>query len=147
VTTLTIAICMAASLLAVAHAQADAGMYIMRLDFGKAPRLLPVLHAKQNLDGAQETRQYDYSAKGYFKIANKTVARLPEFTGHATQSLKPISLDIKRATRHTIRAIAKRRHAKHVILTLVYRLKLTNPTPGDGTPTLQKDTQDISLTI
>ena len=130
----------------VSRARAEVGIYIFRLDFGKKPRLLPTLHAKQTLDAAQDTREYDYSAKGYFKIANKTVARLPQFTGHATRTLKPITLKVKTSTRRTIRAVAKRHHAKHVILTLVYRLHLTNPT-GDNTPAVQQDTQDVPLAI
>ena len=142
-----LATCLTIASFPATRARADAGMYIFRLDFGKNPRLLPTLHAKQNLDAAQETREYDYTAKGYFKIANKTVARLPQFTGHATQTLKPITLKVKSSTRRTIRAAAKRHHAKHVILTLVYRLHLANPTPGDNTPAVQKDTQDASLAI
>jgi hypothetical protein len=129
------------------EAQADAGMYTFRLDFGKHPRLLPTLHAKQNLDAAEEDREYDYTAKGYFKIATKTVARLPQFSGHATQALKPISLKVKASTRHTIRAVARRHHGKHVTLTIVYRLTLTKTFPGDTRPQHPTDTQDVLLAL
>ena len=75
----------------------------LTLNFGKSPQLLPTLHATQVLDAAdvQDGRQYDYSVKGYFKIAGKTVARLPTFTGHVTATRQHSRLREKASTQPT----------------------------------------------
>jgi hypothetical protein len=117
------------------------------LKFAKDARLLPTLHATEVLDAEQESREYDYVTKGYFKIAGTTVARLPAISGHVDATRQHRTLIVKRSTRSTIRAAAKRRGARRVTLTLVHRLTLTTHIPGDQTPRTQTATQDTHLTI
>jgi hypothetical protein len=128
-------------------AHAEAGFTVFNLNFGKSPRLLPTLHATEVLDAAQENREYDYVAKGYFKVAGKTVARLPTFKGHADANRQHLALTVKRSTRSTIRAAAKHRGVHRVTLTLIYRLVLTTRIPGDQTPITQTAKQYADLTI
>jgi hypothetical protein len=119
-------------------ARADCGLGPpFTLDLGKDPRLLPTVPATENLDLCEvdSGREYDYTAKGYFKIKGKTVARLPTITGHANADRQRLKLTIGRATRHTIRAAAKTRGARRVTLTLVYRLtQTTEPVTWTGRP-------------
>lgn len=128
-------------------AQADCGLGApFTLDFGKDPRLLPTVRATEKLDLCEvdSGREYDYTAKGYFKIKGKTVARLPTVTGHANADRERLTLTICRTTRHTIRAAAKKRGARRVTLTLVYRLTKTT---GPGTWTGRTYGDDSYLTI
>lgn len=89
--------------------------------------MLPTLHATEVLDCAEveSGREYDYTARGYFKIRGKTVARLPQIVGHADGTRQRVALAVKRSTRHSIRAAAGRVGARRVTLTLVYRLTQT----------------------
>jgi hypothetical protein len=119
------------------------------LGFGKSPRLLPTLHATENLDcGDADGREYDYVAKGYFKVAGRTVARLPSFTGHVNATHEHLTLTVKRSIRHTIRAAAARRGARRTTLTLVYRITQTNTIQGDlASPAVPTYAEDAFLTI
>ncbi len=129
-----------------AHADCGTGP-AFALGFGKAPRLLPTLHPTESLDCGGDGREYDYTVKGYFKVADRTVARLPSFAGHADANIERLPLNVKRSTRHTIRAAAKRRGARRTTLTLVYRLTRTNPVAGDPNPLVQTYSTDAFLTI
>lgn len=125
----------AAVTLPASAAHADCGLAApFWLDFGKSPRLLPTLHATEVLDcgEADSGREYDYTARGYFKIRGRTVARLPEIAGHADATRQRLALTVKRSTRRTILAAARRAGARRVTLTLVYRLTQTVPGAGDG---------------
>ena len=133
---------------AVTTAHADCGMGpVFALGFGKAPRLLPTLHATEYLDCGGDGREYDYAVKGYFKVAGSTVARLPSITGHVDASRQHVALNVKRSTRHTIRAAARRRGARRTTLTLVYRLTQTRTVAGDLAPPVQTYATDSFLTI
>ncbi len=94
-----------------------------------------------------EHREYDYVAKGYFKIAVETVARLPPFTGHADSTRQHIKLNVKRSTRSTIRSAARRHGKRSVDLTLVYQLTQTNRAAGDRAPETQTAKQYVDLNI
>lgn len=139
------------AVLAVAPAaRADCGLGpAFALGFGKSPRLLATLHPVESLDcGDADGRQYDYVVRGYFKVAGKTVARLPSISGHADATHKErLSVPVKRVTRHTIRAAAKRRGAHRTTLTLVYHLTQTNVIAGDLAAQTQRYAQDVFLTI
>lgn len=137
----------AAATLPPSAARADCGFGPpFQLNFGASPRLLPILHATGALDCGElgSGREYDYTARGYFKIHGKTVARLPTITGHADATRRPLRLTVKRSTRHAIRAAARRRGARRVTLTLVYRL---TQTAGAGTWTGRAYGVDSFLTI
>jgi hypothetical protein len=110
-------------------------------------QLLPVLHATEIVGFAEDGWEYDYVTKGYFKVGGKTVARLPTFSGHADRTEEHLRLAVKRSTRSTIRAAAKRRGTRRVILTLVHRLTLTASYPGAVAPRTQTVTQHAYLTI
>lgn len=110
-------------------------------------QLLPTLHATELLDAAEEGREYDYVTKGYFKVGGKTVARLPSFRGHADSTREHLRLTVKRSTRSTIRAAAKRRGSRRVILTLVHQLTLTTTIPGDMALRTKTIAQDAYLVI
>lgn len=112
----------------------------------KYGRLLPVLHATERVGFPEDGRQYDYVTKGYFKVADKTVARLPAFSGHADSTPEHIRLAVKRSTRRTIRAAAKRHHTNRVILILVHRITRTGG-GVDGVGDKQTVTQERLLTI
>ena len=129
-------------------AQADCGTGpVFVLGFGKTPSLLPTLRPTEYLDCGGDGREYDYTVKGYFKVAGRTVARLPTFTGHADASVERLALNVKRSTRHTIRAAAKRRGARRTTLTLVYRITQTNTVPGDLAGPVGTYATDAHLTI
>ncbi len=96
---------------------------------------------------ARDGREYDYVVKGYFKVAGNTVARLPSITGHADVTHERLALTLKRSTRNTIRAAAKRRGARRTTLTLVYRLTQANTIPGDQAPRTDRYADDTFLTI
>lgn len=131
-----------------ATARADCGTGpAFALGFGKAPRLMATLHATESLDCGGDGREYDYAVKGYFKVAGRTVARLPTFTGHADGGPDHVALPVKRTTRHTIRAAAKRRGARRTTLTLVYRITQTTTVAGDLAPRVQTYATDAFLTI
>jgi hypothetical protein len=110
-------------------------------------KLLPVLHATEVVAFAEDGWEYDYVTKGYFKVADKTVARLPTFSGHADRTEQHLRLPIKRSTRHTIRAVARHHRTRHVILVLVHHLTLTTSLPGAVAPSTQTVTQNADLTI
>lgn len=129
-------------------AHADCGMGpVFALGFGKAPRLLPTLRPTEYLDCGGDGREYDYTVKGYFKVADRTVARLPTFTGHADASIERLALNVKRPTRHIIRAAAKRRGARRTTLTLVYRITQTNTVSGNMASPVGTYATDAHLTI
>jgi hypothetical protein len=109
------------------------------------PRLLPVLHATERVGFPEDGWQYDYATKGYFKVADKTVARLPAFSGHADSNPEQLRLAVKRSTRRTIRAAAERHHTNRVILILVHRITETAGPTGVGDA--QTVTQEVFMTI
>lgn len=131
-----------------AHADCGFGPPFL-LGFGKSPRLVTTLHATETLDcGDADGREYDYVVRGYFKVAGKTVARLPGITGHADGTHDRVTVTVKRSTRDTIHAAAERHGAHRTTLTLVYRLTQTNTIPGDQAPrTPQPYADDTFLTI
>ena len=129
-------------------AQADCGVGPpFALSLGAHPRLLPTVHATEVLDCGGDGREYDYVVKGYFKVAGRTVARLPGQRGHADAARERIALTVTRSTRHTIRAAATRRGARRTTLTLVYRLTQTNVIEGDLAPRVQTYAHDAFLEI
>lgn len=110
-------------------------------------QLLPTLRAKEGLAFPEDGREYDYVTKGYFKVGGKTVARLSTITGHADRTGEHLTLTLKRSTRSTIRAAAKRHGTKRVILTLVHRITLTTNIQGDQAPRNETLTQQVPLRI
>jgi hypothetical protein len=128
-------------------AVADENPFPFALAIKPNAQLLPVLHATEAVGSPEDGREYDYVTKGYFKVAGKTVARLPSFSGHADRTREHLRLAVKRSTRSTIRAVAKRHGTRRVILTLVHRITLTTNIPGDMAPHTQTVTQDAFLQI
>lgn len=99
-------------------AGADVGLgNPVAIGFGAHPRLLPTLHAT----ASAEANSWSYTAKGYFKIAGKTVARLGSFQGTADTTPRTTKLNVSTTARHNIRVAAKRHHAKRVTLSLVIK--------------------------
>lgn len=88
---------------------ADANADPFFLSIKPNAQLLPVLHAKEGMAFPEDGREYDYATKGYFKVAGKTVARLPTITGHADGTREHLRIRVKRSTRSTVRAAARRR--------------------------------------
>jgi hypothetical protein len=134
-------------MLTASAAHADCGLgQRFQLDFGRSPHLLPTLHAVEVLDCGEvdSGREYDYTARGYFKIHGRTVAQLPQIAGHADATRQRLTLTVKRSTRHTIRVAARRAGARRVTLTLVYRLTRTS---GDGSSNGKAYGVDSFLTI
>jgi hypothetical protein len=111
----------------------------------KHPRLLPVLHATERVGFPEDGWQYDYATKGYFKVADKTVARLPAFSGHADSNPEQLRLAVERSTRRTIRAAARRHRTNRVILILVHHITETAGPTGVGDR--QTVTQQVFMTI
>ena len=130
-----------------APALADANSSSFFLSIKPNAQLLPTLYAKEGVAFPEDGREYDYVAKGYFKVGGKTVARLPMITGHADGTGEQLKLTIKRSTRSTIRAAARRRGTQRVILTLVHRITLTTNIPGDMAPRTETLTQQVPLRI
>jgi hypothetical protein len=130
-----------------APALADSNPSPFSLSIKHDAPLLSVLHATEIVGSPEDGREYDYVTKGYFKVGGRTVARLRTITGHADATREHLTLTVKRSTRSTIRAAAKRHGSRHVILTLVHRLTLTTNIPGDMAPRTQTVTQDVVLTI
>lgn len=117
-------IVLAAALAAItaASAGAEAGIgNAFGLGFGRTPRLLPVLHPLLGQDIPSDGRSYTFVARGYFKIAGKTVAKLPSFPGTSTPQPIRLSIPVSRATRHTINAAAKRSGSHRTTLTITLR--------------------------
>lgn len=110
-------------------------------------QLLAVLHATEVVAFPEDGREYDYVTRGYFKVAGTTVARLPTITGHADRNREHLKLGLKRSTRSTIRAAARRRGTRRVILTLVHRVTLTTHIQGDQAPRTETVTQQVPLRI
>ncbi|HEV2058063.1 MAG TPA: hypothetical protein VGR11_01820 [Solirubrobacteraceae bacterium] len=110
-------------------------------------QLLPTLDATELLDAAEERREYDYVTKGYFKVGGRTVARLPVVGGHVDSTRERLTLTVKRSTRGTIRAAAKRRGSRRVVLTLVHQLTLTTNIVGDMAARTKTISQDAYLVI
>jgi hypothetical protein len=131
----------------VAAALADANPSPFALSIKHNAQLLSVLHATEIVGSPEDSREYDYVTKGYFKVGDRTVARLRTITGHADATREHLTLTVKHSTRSTIRDAAKRRGSRHVILTLVHRLTLTTNILGDMAPRTQTVTQDVVLTI
>jgi hypothetical protein len=143
-----LAVAVVLGLSAAPAAQAECGVAPpVVLDFGKTPRLLPTMHAVARLDCGNDGREYDYVVQGYFKVAGKTVARLPSFSGHSGATDARLSVPVTHATRHTIRASARRHGARRTTLTLVYRLTQTNVIGGDQAPRTTSYAEDSFLTI
>jgi hypothetical protein len=117
------------------------------LDFGTSPTLAPVLHAVARTDCGNDGREYDYAVQGYLKVAGRTVARLAAFTGHVGAADAPLTVAVPRATRHVVRAAARRHGAHRTTLTLVYRLTQTNVIAGDAAPRTVRYAEDAFLTI
>jgi hypothetical protein len=92
--------------------------------FGPHPTLLPTLHITVGTD----TGPFTYTAKGYFKVGNKTVARLHSFSGTATTTITKRALHVTTWERHVIRAAARRHHARKTTLTIVTRVSGSGPT-------------------
>jgi hypothetical protein len=128
----------AAAVLAPHAAFADiGGGNPVAIGFGTHPALLPTLHATIS----SEQGSYSFAAKGYFKISGKTVARLPSFAGRAdSTALSHMTLTVSHATRHIIRAAAKRRGAHRTTLTIT--IKAT-----DSSGRVGNYSQDAFLTI
>jgi hypothetical protein len=130
-----------------APAVADANPSQFALGIKLNAQLLPVLHATEVVGFAEDGWEWDYVTKGYFKVGGKTVARLPTFSGHANRTREHLRLTIKRSTRSTIRAAAKRRGTRRVILTLVHRLTLAAGPSGVTPGTTRTVTQNAYLTV
>jgi hypothetical protein len=114
-------------------ARADVGLgNSIAIGFGPNPRLLPTLHAT----ASAEANSWSYTAKGYFKIAGKTAARLASFEGTADTTPRTIKLNVSRTARHNIGVAAKRHHAKRVTLTLVIKATRAG---GGSTGTFSED--------
>jgi hypothetical protein len=132
----------AASLIAIATltprvAAADVGLgNPVAIGFGSHPRLLPTLHAT----ASAEAGSWSYTAKGYFKIAGKTVARLPSFHGTADTVLRTTALNVSTSARHQIGIAARRHNAKRVTLTVVIKATRSDGTSGSFS-------QDAFLTL
>jgi hypothetical protein len=128
--------------LAPAGARADAGIG-PPVSVGWSPAILsPVLHGYVAADVGGP---YPYTAKGYFKIGTKTVARLHSFSGTAqTGQTLPISVDVTAFERREIRAAARRYHHKRTTLTIVWTL---NPLPTPPPPSSLRYGTDTFLTI
>ena len=128
-----------------ATAVADAPSFALAIEHNA--QLLPTLHATERVGFPDDGREYDYVTKGYFKVGGKTVARLPAITGHADSNPEHVTLSVKRSTRSTIRAAAKRRGSKRTILTLVHRITLTTNIAGDMAARTETLSQDVYLVI
>ncbi len=130
-----VALCVGGS---VTSASADVGTgNPVGFGFGLHPFLRPVLHPTV----ASDTNDFKYTAKGYFKIGDRTVARLGSFSGTATNTPTRITLKVSTYARHIIRAEARRRRAKRTTLTIVSKIQ----GPNGGTSTTY--TSDVFLII
>jgi hypothetical protein len=78
--------------------------------------LEPVIHATVQ---SGDTGTYDYTAKYYFKLGAKTVARLPSTSGVATPTAVALPLEVSTLERHEIDVAARHTGHKHVTLTIV----------------------------
>ena len=107
------------------------------------------------VDASQEPCKFfdlpiaNYASSSFDRVmlGGKTVARLPSFRGHADSTREHLRLTVKRSTRSTIRAAAKRRGSRRVILTLVHQLTLTTNIPGDMALRTKTIAQDAYLVI
>jgi hypothetical protein len=75
-------------------AVADENPFPFALAIKPNAQLLPVLHATEAVGSPEDGREYDYVTKGYFKVAGKTVARLPSFSGHADRTREHLRLAV-----------------------------------------------------
>lgn len=128
-------------------ALADANESPFALVIRPEAKLLPVLHAVESVAFPEDGREYDYATKGYFKVAGRTVGRLPQIRGHADGTRQHVRLTVKASTRHAIFASARRHHTRRVTLTLVHQLALTSNVPGDMAPRRSTSTQHVYLTV
>jgi hypothetical protein len=142
------ALLLALAAIALPAARADSGLGPpFSIGLGAHPRLLPTLHAVAELDPSIRDRQYDYSAKGYFKVGGTTVARLATISGHATATAEHLTLTVGHATRAVVRAAARRHRTDRATLTIVTRLTQTTADPDGERPAVRTLTQDAYLTI
>jgi len=140
-----------ASLLLAASVTLGAAGTIASADVGTGPPvgivwspavLNPVLHGFVVADVGGP---YPYTAKGYFKIGTKTVARLHSFSGTAQSGQKlPVTLKVTAFERREIRTAALRYHHKRTTLTIVWTL---SPLPTAAPPSSLRYGADTFLTI
>ena len=127
---------------AIAHhgtvARADVGLgNPFGLTFGSGPRLLPVERPTLVKDGAEAARDYDFVARGYFKVHSRRVGILPAFTGRTSNARQKLTITIARTTRHGIDVAVRRAHGRRVTLTIVFRATQVGTT---STRTFAQDT-------
>lgn len=111
-------------------------------------RLLPVVYVKVVQDAPSDRRSQTFVAKGFFKVAGRTVAKLPEFTATSTPEPVTRGLRVSSATRHAIRAAARKSGSRRVVLTLTYKVTRADPPfASDGPPRNPTGAQDLFLAI
>ncbi|MGZ4286140.1 MAG: hypothetical protein ACXVHB_18480 [Solirubrobacteraceae bacterium] len=128
--------------IAIAHhgaaARADAGLgNPFALTFGSTPRLLSVEHPTLVKDGAEASRDYDFVARGYFKVHGRRAGTLPAFAGRTSDAHQRLTFTIARATRHAVGVAVRRAHGHRVTLTMVFRATQVGTT---STRTFAQDT-------
>jgi hypothetical protein len=131
-----------------APAQADedtASAFVLSIK--PSSRLLPILHATERVAFPQDGREYDYSTKGYLKVAGRTVARLGVITGHADATPQRVRVPVTRQARHAVNAAARKRGTRKVTLVLVHRIVKTKSPQGDQSPSRETITQQVPLVV
>ena len=125
-----------------APARADVGFgNPFALTFGASPRLLAVEHPTLVKDGGESGRDYDFVARGYFKVHGRRVGTLPAFTGRTSDARQKLTITIARTTRHAVGVAVRRAHGRRVTLTLVFRATQV------GTTSTRTFAQDAYLAI